>query len=463
MKLVKLLITVFLLITIGISYFLIGRYGGYATMTGLRKLGIVRDEILISGTGSMYPTFPKGTGSSEVMRMQEIVAQTNMRVYPGGITIGPFSYGSYQLQHGDIISFSNSMTQEISTRKFDEKAGFVKRVIGLAGDTIEIRNGFVWRNGKIVKEQYTARAQSTYGGTYLPDCHAVRIANGHVFVLGDNRTASDDSRYELGLVKFSDIDHVLPWNQQDQFYSRWRDASHDEALIDKPTLNVGLYLEFLNQKRIAAGVEPLKFNSQLNQSAHLRGVKMLATDDLSFEATRSGYTMATALNDVGYSNILYGESSSLGYFTADELIENSFEFSDSKEFLLNNEYDDIGVAAVVGDLNDCPTQIVVQHFGGFIPPTYSAQEINGWQKLLENLREVIPGWESAKQSKEFYEEHKSDIDRLLDILHSRRELAQTVVDKMKKLQWLSDEERSRIDRDESQARQANEIIEKINK
>ena len=190
---------------------------------------------------------------------------------------------------------------------------------------------------------------------------------------------------------------------------------------------------------------------------------MFATNDISFEATRSGYTMIKALGEVGYRNILYAESSSLGYFTAEELIENSFEFVDSKEFLLNPEYDDIGVAVVVGDLNNCPTQIVVQHFGGYVPPTYSEEEMEGWQKLLTNLNEVIPSWERAKEISEFYEDHKSDIDRLLEILHDRRDLAQTVVDRMQKLQWLTDEEKARVDRDEQLAKEANEIIEKINK
>ena len=176
----------------------------------------------------------------------------------------------------------------------------------------------------------------------------------------------------------------------------------------------------LNQKRVAEGVEPLKFNTRLVQSTRLRGEKMLTTDDLSFEATRSGYTMAQSFEEVGYNNILYGESSSLGYFTAEELIENSFEFSDSKEFLLNNQYDDIGVAAVLGTMNGCPTQIIVQHFGGYMPPTYSAQEIANWQKLISNLNDVIPSWEAARQSKEFYGEHKEDVDRLLEILNKIR-------------------------------------------
>ncbi|WP_249226872.1 signal peptidase I [Alicyclobacillus mengziensis] len=65
---------------------------------------------------------------------------------------------------------------------------FVKRVIGLPGDTIFIQNGHVYRNGKVLKEPYLYGlvTEGTYGPYHVP-------AN-HYFMLGDNRNISDDSR-----------------------------------------------------------------------------------------------------------------------------------------------------------------------------------------------------------------------------------------------------------------------------
>jgi signal peptidase I len=63
----------------------------------------------------------------------------------------------------------------------------IKRVIGLPGETIDIRDGVVHINQQPLDEPYLVRAtSSTYGPTKVPE--------GHVFVLGDNRGASNDSR-----------------------------------------------------------------------------------------------------------------------------------------------------------------------------------------------------------------------------------------------------------------------------
>jgi signal peptidase I len=63
----------------------------------------------------------------------------------------------------------------------------IKRVIGLAGETIEVRSGIVYIDGQPIEEDYLVRKTAgTYGPTTIPE--------GHVFVMGDNRGASNDSR-----------------------------------------------------------------------------------------------------------------------------------------------------------------------------------------------------------------------------------------------------------------------------
>ena len=63
----------------------------------------------------------------------------------------------------------------------------IKRIIGLPGETVEVRDGTVYINGQPMDEPYLVRStSSTYGPTLVPE--------GYVFVMGDNRGASNDSR-----------------------------------------------------------------------------------------------------------------------------------------------------------------------------------------------------------------------------------------------------------------------------
>lgn len=95
---------------------------------------------------------------------------------------------------------------------------FVKRIIGIPGDTVEIRNGEVFitpKNGERVQARDDFLMEKNKGRTcFSPQCNSARdirgsivtVPEGHVYVLGDNRTGSYDSRkWETPFVPYENI------------------------------------------------------------------------------------------------------------------------------------------------------------------------------------------------------------------------------------------------------------------
>jgi len=95
-------------------------------------------------------------------------------------------------RRGDIVVFPHD--------EGDITELYIKRVIGLPGEKVSIANGLVYINGKPLQEDYTK------DGVTLGDVKDYQVPAGRVYVLGDNREVSVDSRSkEVGCV---DIDEI---------------------------------------------------------------------------------------------------------------------------------------------------------------------------------------------------------------------------------------------------------------
>lgn len=185
---------------------------------------------------------------------------------------------------------------------------------------------------------------------------------------------------------------------------------------------------------------------------------MIKTDDFSIEATRSGYTLTKSLSDIGYSNIIYAEFFTKGYYEAEELLDNFLEFPNTQKLLFSPQYQDIGLAAVIGKINDCPTQVVIVHLGGYIPPNYADNEIESWLSLIKNIEQVKPSWEQLRNASNI---NQQKLNRLIEIFNQRLFNANIIYQKMKQYKWLTDEEKNLVNQDSQFSAESNKIVEEL--
>ncbi len=128
-----------------------------------------------------------------------------------------------KIHRGSVVVFdANGVDPQVSV-----KTEYVKRVIGLPGDTVEAKNGNLYVNGKKVDQSYISKSERSSGtGTWI--LHSIsqenswvlhngayKVPKGEYFVLGDHRSVSNDSRY-WGFVPKSKIVGVVKvgfWNR----------------------------------------------------------------------------------------------------------------------------------------------------------------------------------------------------------------------------------------------------------
>jgi signal peptidase I len=107
------------------------------------------------------------------------------------VLVNKLSYDAHDINRGDIIVFRRPPNADQGPGEVED---LIKRVIALPGETVEVRNGHVFIDGKLLNEPYLPEGTLTPAFETVSGCSpSCTIPKGEVFVLGDNRGNSSAS------------------------------------------------------------------------------------------------------------------------------------------------------------------------------------------------------------------------------------------------------------------------------
>jgi signal peptidase I len=111
------------------------------------------------------------------------------------IITSKITYKFKKMERGDVVVFNSPKNPNIE---------YIKRIIGLPGDKVMVKDGEVYVNDQILPETYISAKTNLWEGGFLKEGEPIVVPENYVFVMGDNRLRSSDSR-EFGPVPISSI------------------------------------------------------------------------------------------------------------------------------------------------------------------------------------------------------------------------------------------------------------------
>ena len=143
-------------------------------------------------SGSMEPTLQIGDHimvNKMIYGLRMPDSLFGLRPFDGTIPYGHYLFNLEKVHRGDVVVFVFPL---------DATKDFIKRVIGVAGDTVAVRNGAVFLNGKPMDDphgHYEISPANRSPYSLRDNFGPVTVPPGHLFMMGDNRDRSYDSRF----------------------------------------------------------------------------------------------------------------------------------------------------------------------------------------------------------------------------------------------------------------------------
>ncbi|GEM_PF-6966997 len=244
----------------------------------------------------------------------------------------------------------------VRTKNIIDDNYFIGRIIGLPGEEIEFKNGYVYINGAILDEPYLYIKGSTYGDGNLSSCQKLKIGNNQVFVMGDNRLVSSyfDSRNKLGLVAIENITHYLPFDLQlNLFKKRWNNFGGKNLNLTDEDRNQEVFNEKLvkkiNEYREQKKLDKVTVDNNLIKLAEIKAKKYLdkKIDDLDVDYFNSILSGLAKNHEIFY---LIKE----GFYNIDDY----FDYLRTSNFI-QKKTKFIGVALKEKENKDCNNKVIV--------------------------------------------------------------------------------------------------------
>jgi len=114
------------------------------------------------------------------------------------ILVSKFRYGpKVPLTHYRLPGFTEPRRGDVVVFIYpeDPTKDFIKRLIAVGGETVEIKGGRIYVNGRLLDNPPFTKIYYYNRGTYSEAGHKIKVPENHYFVLGDNSASSRDSRY----------------------------------------------------------------------------------------------------------------------------------------------------------------------------------------------------------------------------------------------------------------------------
>lgn len=226
--------------------------------------------------------------------------------------------------------------------------------------------------------------------------------------------------------------------------------------------NIEEIIDLTNMQRLLVNLKPLKENTKLNEAALIRANTIIQLNEWSHEEPKTGITYTQAIKQVNYWNVNYGENLARDYYTSDQAVSAWMNSPKHKENILNPNFQEIGIGIAYGIMDGVDTPIIVQLFGGYQPPNYKESDIIIAQNNLDGLKSVQSGWVNLKMNESFYNQHKTDIDRINEIISIRIPRLESILITMRANKYYSSEQNRWIVEDQKLYNEQDAIASKLN-